>query len=399
MKKNIGLLVSTMNNGGAERVVSRLSEILFNEYNIYIILYEDTYMKYECFGEVANMDIKSKNKNILSKCYLGVRRVRKLKKLKEQLKLDLVISFLDSPNIVNILSKVQSCKTFVSVRNYSNKENKSSVTTRIVDFIMKYLYRKADKIIPVSKVIACNLAQHYNVPEEKIHTIYNPYRIDEIQTLENDALEPEYIEFMSSGQIIISVGRLMYQKGFWHLIKAFKIVHDFNPQSKLVIIGKGEQNELVKNLVDDLNLTESVLLVGYHKNPFKFIKYSNVYVLSSMFEGFPNALVEAMACGCPTIAADCKSGPREILYKESDISKVAKDIEFADFGILVPPLNEEENWNENIIEDCEKKLCEAILDILNDKKLQVEFTIKAIYRAGDFDYERCKNEFIKIIEE
>ena len=310
-----------------------------------------------------------------------------------------MISFLDSPNFVNILSRNKNCKTIISVRNYSKLENGNTLLGKLTNIGIKLLYNKADKIVSVSKLIANNLIEQYGIDKDKVVTIYNPYDIDNIQNLANELIEPEFAKFMSSGNIIISVGRQMYQKGFWHLIKAFKKVHDINPQSKLIIVGRAEQSGLVKNLVNELNLNKSILLIGYHKNPFKFIKRSNVYVLSSMFEGFPNAMVESMACGCTVIAADCKSGPREILYKKSDINKVAKDIEFADYGVLIPPLNEEENWDANIIDDCEKKLCEAILKVLNNEECQAKFAVKATDRVRDFDYESCKNAFIKIIGE
>lgn len=399
MKKNIGLLIDTMNNGGAQRVVSRLSKILNEEYNIYVILFEDTYMTYECYGEIINMKVMSQKNSIPGKIIQVIRRKKRLEKIKKQYKLDGVISFLDSPNFVNILSRNKNCKTIISVRNYSKLENGNTLLGKLTNIGIKLLYNKADKIVSVSKLIANNLIEQYGIDKDKVVTIYNPYDIDNIQNLANELIEPEFAKFMSSGNIIISVGRQMYQKGFWHLIKAFKKVHDINPQSKLIIVGRAEQSGLVKNLVNELNLNKSILLIGYHKNPFKFIKRSNVYVLSSMFEGFPNAMVESMACGCTVIAADCKSGPREILYKKSDINKVAKDIEFADYGVLIPPLNEEENWDANIIDDCEKKLCEAILKVLNNEECQAKFAVKATDRVRDFDYESCKNAFIKIIGE
>ena len=95
------------------------------------------------------------------------------------------------------------------------------------------------------------------------------------------------------------------------MLKAFKLVHDKDSEARLLIVGRDEGNS-VENMINSLGLKESVLLTGYNQNPFKFIRNSKIYVLSSLFEGFPNALVEAMACGCPVIAADCQSVKRNI---------------------------------------------------------------------------------------
>lgn len=398
IKKKIGLFISTMNNGGAERVVSRLSYILKEDYDIYIILFEDTYMKYECFSKIINMDLKAKT-NIIGKALQLIKRRNKLLEIKKEYKLDAIISFLDSPNFVNILSKNKKCKTIISIRNYSKLENRNTLLGKLSNFGIKVFYNKSNKIVTVSNVIAKDLIEQYGIDRNKIFTIYNPYDIANIQALAKEPIEPEFERFISNDKIIISAGRQMYQKGFWHLVKAFKVVHDKDSLAKLVIVGNDEQNGLVKKLVNELGLDENVLLVGYNKNPFKFIKRSSVYVLSSLYEGFPNAMVEAMACGCPVVAADCKSGPREILYQNPRINEIAYHIELADYGILVPQLNQKENWDPNIIENTEKILAEALIELLKDEKLQKHFRDKALERVNDFNYERCRIDFEKIINE
>lgn len=395
--KKVGLLISTLNSGGAERVVSRLSNLLKDEYKIYIILFEDTYICYEYSGQLINLNTKSKE-NFINKIYNFAKRIIKMKGIKKKLDLDVVISFLDTPNIINILSKNKKCKTLVSIRNYSEAEKKVSMINRVTNYIIGNLYHKADGIIPVSKVIKESLVNDYKLDEKKISVIYNPYNVNEINELAKEEIKDEHKEFMNSNKIFISVGRHMYQKGFWHLIKAFKLVHDEDKETKLIIVGKDYQNGAVKKLVYELELNESVLLVGYHDNPFKFIRNSNIYILSSMFEGFPNSMVEALACGCPVIAADCKSGPREILDKYGDINKVSNELELVDYGILIPALNEEENWDKYIIDESDKVLANAMKKLINDKILMNNYSIKAKERAKDFNFNRCKAEYVELIE-
>lgn len=395
--KKVGLLISTLNSGGAERVVSRLSNLLKDEYKIYIIIFEDTYICYEYSGQLINLNTKSKD-NFINKIYNFAKRIIKMKNIKKKLDLDVVISFLETPNIVNILSKNKKCKTLVSIRNYSEAEKKVSMINRVTNYIIGNLYHKADGIIPVSKVIKESLVNDYKLDEKKISVIYNPYNVNEINELAKEEIKDEHKEFMNSNKIFISVGRHMYQKGFWHLIKAFKLVHDEDKETKLIIVGKDYQNGAVKKLVYELELNESVLLVGYHDNPFKFIRNSNIYILSSMFEGFPNSMVEALACGCPVIAADCKSGPREILDKYGDINKVSNELELVDYGILIPALNEEENWDKYIIDESDKVLANAMKKLISDKILMNNYSIKAKERAKDFNFNRCKAEYVELIE-
>ncbi|MDV5116071.1 glycosyltransferase [Clostridium perfringens] len=195
---------------------------------------------------------------------------------------------------------------------------------RITNYIIGNLYDKADGIIPVSKVIKESLVNDYKLDEQKISVIYNPYNVNEINELAKEEIKNEHKEFMNSNKIFISVGRQMYQKGFWHLVKAFKLVHDKDKEVKLVIIGNDFQNGAVENLVQELGIEDSVLLVGYEKNPFKYMKNSSIYVLTSIFEGFPNSMVEGLACGLPVIAADCKSGPREILCENLILNTLLK---------------------------------------------------------------------------
>lgn len=398
MKKRVGLLISTLNSGGAERVVSRLSNILNDEYEVFVILFEDTYIKYDYYGKLINIDVKAINNNIISKVGLPFKRAYRLKGIKKDLKLDVVISFLDSPNIVNILSKVKKCKTIISVRNYSNKEKQLSKLTRVIDFCMRILYKKADKIIPVSEVIKDSLINDYKVDKNKIDVIYNPYDIEEINYLAEENICIEHEEFMNSEKIFISVGRQMYQKGFWHLVKAFKIVNDSIPDTKLVIVGEDFQNGLVQNLVNELGIQNSVLLTGYQKNPFKYIKRSSVYVLSSMFEGFPNSMAESLVCGCPVIAVDCKSGPREILLKKNRMDREILGFIEADYGILVEELSNIECWDRNKIDSSDIKLANAMQYLINNKKLIEVYSKKGKKRSENFNYKTCKEKFIKIIE-
>ena len=394
----VGLLVSSLNNGGAERVVSRLTYILSKTHEVYLILFEDTYMCYEYDAELINLNIKAEKGGGLEKLLLMFKRVKKLKEIKKEKKLDFVISFMNSPNIVNILSKVKSYGCVLSIRNFPALELKSGMHDTLMDAMARCIYKKADCVVPVTNEIADDIITRYNLSKNKVTTVYNPYNLAEIekqklQPIENDA----HASFMSGGRCIISVGRNMHQKGFWHLIKAFKRVHDVLPDIRLVIVGRNEMPDQTDRLLEELNLKDVVLLAGYQSNPFSYISHSEIYVLSSLYEGFPNSLVEAMACGKPVVAANCKSGPKEILCENNqykDISEVCQ----ATYGILTPEMTQEEIWASDVIEKCDEELANGILMLLNDKKLADKLADLSIERASNFDYITCGNKYGQIIE-
>jgi glycosyltransferase involved in cell wall biosynthesis len=140
------------------------------------------------------------------------------------------------------------------------------------------------------------------------------------------------------------------------------------------------------------------LITGFIDNPFPYFKNSYKYILSSLFEGFPNAMTEALSCGCPVIAADCKSGPREILYKECNIMETAAEEEFADYGILIPSFNSKESWDASLIEKEEKLLSEMMNKLILDKNLRNNYSLVGLERVKEFDYITCLNKFKALID-
>lgn len=392
--KNIGLLISQLHSGGAERVVSRVSKILEDKYNLYVILFEDTNMVYEHGGTLINLDVPAKD-GALAKVSLLLKRARKLRKKKKELKLDLVISFLDSPNMVNLLSPLKGCKSAVSIRNYSASENSGSMLGKITNMLYKMLYKRADKVVPVTKVIEKLYIERYDIPKEKLKVIYNPYDITEIE--EQMKMDCDFnLSKIEGKTTFITVGRQMHQKGYWHLIKCFKKLHDENPATALIMVGQIDEKTV--KLIAKLNLEESVILTDRQSNPFSFIAKSDIYVLSSLFEGFPNAMTEAMVCGLPVIAADCKSGPREILAPDTPTDKVCDGVEEAKYGILTMPLENEEDWENENLTVAEEYFYMAMKRMAEDSSLREKYARLAKERSEDFGYGVCEENFIDLIE-
>ena len=252
--------------------------------------------------------------------------------------------------------------------------------------LIKILYNKADLVIAVSNLVKNDLISSFRIKDDKIKVIYNPYDLEKIRKLASEEIEIEYQEIFKF-PTIITVGRLSKQKGQWHLIRAFKKVKEVLSDVKLVILGQGELEDYLKKLAIDLGLEKDVHFLGFQKNPFKYINRSTIYVFPSLYEGFPNALCEAMACGIPVISADCKSGPREILAPETDITRETKEIEYGTYGILVPVCDGQMyGYNDNITKE-EEILSGSIVELLENQALLKQYSIKVLNRVKDFEQE------------
>jgi glycosyltransferase involved in cell wall biosynthesis len=136
-------------------------------------------------------------------------------------------------------------------------------------------------------------------------------------------------------------GRFTKDKGQWYLIRAFKKILNTIPDVRLVLLGEGKLQGYAKKLTSDLGITDKVHFLGFQQNPFKFISQATVFAFPSLWEGFPVALVEALICKAAVVAADCKSGPRELLAPDTDFAQTSRGIEKSQYGVLIPPFDGE----------------------------------------------------------
>lgn len=176
---------------------------------------------------------------------------------------------------------------------------------------MRLFYKHADKIVAVSQGVAEDIRDITGLPEISIPTVPNPVITERIFTLSKEPLDHEWFHDHDT-KVILGIGRLAYQKDFPTLIRAFAEVRK-QVNCRLIILGEGGQRRDMESLVLDLGLTGDVQLPGFVANPYRWLARSSLFVLSSRWEGSPNALTEALALGTPVVSTDCPSGPREIL--------------------------------------------------------------------------------------
>ncbi|WP_249598479.1 glycosyltransferase [Peribacillus frigoritolerans] len=392
MSKKIAFIIPALTGGGAERVVANLTKGLPSNYEKFIIIYHTTDKSYEHNGRIINLNIGSSD-NKFGKIINTIRRIVALKKIKKKYKIDRSISFLENPNLINIFSKGNE-DVFVSIRNHQSSEF-TGITKIINKVIVKFCYSKADKIVAISNGVKNDLIENFGVKSKEIETIYNPVDIERINNLKTKPLEEKYRKIYKN-PTIITVGRLTYQKGQWHLIRAFKKVVEKVPNVQLVIVGTGMLEEQLKQLIADLNLTNNIHFTGFQDNPFKFIHLADMFILPSLFEGLGNVLLEAMACETPIISTDCQSGPREILAPSTNLNTELNNYSIEEYGVLIPVLNGNNIDSNQSLTPEEELLGKAILLLLNNKELAERLKINGIKRVNEFSFEKISKQWVDL---
>lgn len=209
----------------------------------------------------------------------------------------------------------------VSERTHFSSGDGGAKAWRVDNLIhaMRHAYLQADAITAVSNGVADDLAAHVGIPRERITVLHNPTLTPDIGVKAAEPVDHPWFTDKGGVPTILNVGRLGRQKDHATLIRAFARLRAERP-ARLAIIGeardpaKRDQNrDKLLALTAELGVADDVLLMGYQANPLKFMGRADLFVLSSQFEGLPNVLLEALACGCPVVSTDCPSGPHEIL--------------------------------------------------------------------------------------
>ncbi len=181
----------------------------------------------------------------------------------------------------------------------------------ILRTLARWLLPRADAIVAVSEGVARDLTRVLGIPNKTIEVIYNPIDLAHIQSQAKE--EPQNRALLSDRRpLILSVGRLNNAKDYPTLLRAFARLRQ-HKDARLLILGEGAERPILERLIKDLEITAHVQMPGYVPNPYPYMVQADAFVMSSLWEGFPVVLVEALMCGTPIVATDCEFGPAEIL--------------------------------------------------------------------------------------
>jgi glycosyltransferase involved in cell wall biosynthesis len=311
MTEKIALFLPSLVGGGAERVMVNLANSMAAKgvrVDLVVANAEGAY-KNQVAGTVNIVDFGSE------------RSLASFPKLVSYLRREqpkALISALEHTNVLSIWAKRLA---FAPTKNIITEHISSSLISyaagytpsklRATLYAMRFTYPLAEKIVTVSQGVADDLVQTIGINKNKLEVIYNPVLNDAMFEKAEQNIDHPWFQ---PGQppVLLGVGRFVPQKDFPNLLRAFALLRK-KQVARLVILGEGELRGQLEALVKELGIQEDVQLPGFNSNPYAFMKRASVFVLSSVLEGLPTVLIEAMALGTPVVSTDCKSGPKEIL--------------------------------------------------------------------------------------
>jgi glycosyltransferase involved in cell wall biosynthesis len=361
--RRLTLVIFSLSSDGAERVMSIMANYWAAKgWQITLLTFVDRtkppFYDLDSRVDYIPLGIAGDSPNPIIAIWNNLKRIRRLRTAIYDSKPDAAISFMSTTNAIALLA-TRGLKIPVVVSERIDPTKYS--IGKIWEQLRKWTYLFADRI----------------VVQTKKTLDYFPSQLQASACIiPNPILEPpkgnNSSEKLLGDRSLIAMGRLEYQKGFDLLLQAFAKLKDPYPEWTLTILGEGALRQELESLCNQLELTDRVHLPGRRKNPYEFLKQAKLFVMSSRFEGFPNALCEAMACGLPVISTDCPSGPAEIIRDGVD-------------GILVP--------NEDV-----SALAAAMERLMSDEEERKRLAARAPEVTERFSLEKVMGMWEELIE-
>lgn len=314
----ITLIISALGPGGAERVMSIMANY-WAAHAQHVTLVTVGSLDTDFYAldprvQRVGLGLMGYSSNFLAAVRNNVMRVRRLRQAIRTSQPDVVLSFVDRTNVLVLVSTLGLGMPVIVAEHTDPRQH-------AVGFIWaglrRLLYPQAAAIVVLTQGLR-PWAEHF-VKKETVHVIPNPVQVPATSFESNGAQEPR-----GSGRTVAAMGRLSPVKGFDLLLKAFARCVEKHTDWSLMILGEGDERLRLEAMASDLGIKDRVTMPGLAKDPLRILSGTDLFVLSSRYEGFPMALVEAMACKLPVISADYPSGPRDIVRDGVD-------------AILVPP--------------------------------------------------------------
>lgn len=333
MNKKITFLISSLAGGGAEGVCVNVANGLVSRgWDVeLVVLHMNNSVYHEILDDRVTLVVLDANNARYS--------LAPLIKYFRGKKLDKIVVFNYELTVMSIIARFFCLRKFKVIARNINTISKKQNVEKIFSYksflkkMVDTFYTKADFIINQSKEMQEDLHTVYPEVKYKTNFIYNPIRkqIEEYsKTIEFETLQKE--------DYILCIGRLEEQKAFHYAIEAFAGISNSFPDIRLKIVGQGSLESSLKELAKKLDVQDRVDFEGFHKNAIPFYEKAKLVLLTSLYEGFPNVLIESIALGTPVVSFDCQSGPSEII--EDSVN-----------GYLVKYLD---------VEDLQKKLSTAL---------------------------------------
>ena len=389
---NILIIIPKLCNGGIEKIASNFSQYLPERYNqfVYSIMSQDSSYDFAVKPIILN---KSLGKTFIGKLITFFYRLHLARKIIRENNIDICISFGERCNIINILSMGKT-KKIITIHSQLSIENKTKgLYGKVTTLFSKLLYKNADATVAVSEIVKKDACGLLNLDANNVEIIYNRHDIGYIKDKSTD-----YKEFDTPVIDFVSVGRITYAKGHYHLLRSLAIVKETYPNVILYIVGTYEKDNLksiIDHLIEKYDLYDNVIFTGFSDNPYPYIKSAKALILSSIFEGFPGVVIESIALGTPVIATDCGGASEVLRSPDAKIKNNTGDVEITKLGVLLPKFDGIYDINLDF-SPTEKKMAQVMNDIISGKlKFNEDFLIT---KANEYDIDSMMKKYTDLIE-
>jgi len=370
-------------------VISQWSQLLSHDYNVFMTIFDSNGINYPYAGQLVDLKVPSNNKSTLSKFLVVLKRARKLREFVERNNIDIVISFCNECNLVNTISRHRA-KKICSIRNaidvYANA-------------FVKYVIRSSKNTIVVqTQALKEEIGNRFGLKLlKKIKVLGNPFNTERIKLLTKEPLNNDEETLFQNSQTIVSVASFKKPKNHPGLIRSFELVCKKNNNVKLLLVGADNgQFANIKKMAEQSACSDRIVFIGERKNPFPYMKNASVFAMPSLNEGIPNALAEAMICGCPIVSTNCPTGPKELLCKDDKPVNIENGFLEVDYGVLTSPFTNKYDCSNQPYSENDRIFADALLYALdndNNKRLK----IKALAGASRFNIDEYKNDLENLI--
>lgn len=403
------LLIPNLGLGGAQRVFHDHGVEFAKHYDVTEVVFnnEDAGV-YGSGNELVSLDV-SGGKDAVEKARNFGRRIGRLAKVKKQRRPDVCISHLEGADYVNVLSRGSERVVLCVHGSKMHDQNISGATGWLRRRVLiPTLYQRADVIVTVSQGIRRELIDSLGLPADKVRVINNFFANETIVVRSQEPIPAEYEQVLATHPVMVTAGRFAPEKNLLPLLDITAQVHKVLPRCKLLLIGEGAQLEELLERCRSLELSyclpgqpladmlqATVLFAGFQTNPHAYFARSTVFVLPSRNEGFPMALGEAMICGVAVAAADCPTGPREILAPASTtLVGTIRDADWTANGVLLPLLAPGTGYEHAV-----QQWTDALVKIVQEPALRTQLVQQARQRMQDFTREKIFRQWMNVIEE
>lgn len=405
-KKKIAVITPFLAQGGLEKVAVTGAKELEIHFDVTMIVFDTSRVDYPYDGKLIDLGIDFHNRNIFKRLFNLMKIIIRLRAIKRCEAFDLIIVHGELANLAAVFSGRGNHIVVIHENRFSAIKD---IQSKLFSLVSKQIYhaKNTKKIVTVSQGIEKKFIEYFDLDSDKIETIYNPYDITTIQKSAQLPLE-KYDELFDKN-VLISVGRLSEAKGHRYLLQIYQLLRENRRDTKLMLLGDGELRDELIAYAKGLGLKVysvfenelysvdyDVYFIGFHSSPYQFIARANLFLMTSLWEGFGNTIVESMACGTPVISTDCPSGPREIIAP--DQKQALSEVYFSAYGVVMPAFS----IKEGLLSEEDKELwCKIMTEILDNKTIRQKYQKNGFKRAYDFDKQKImvqwKNSVMNVL--